>query len=115
MQMDVLDFYTPTFCNKYGLRQNTCAPVYIVHQQWIKPINWSQFPPHHDLAQGIDSSEGGIQLISDVIHKMLHIDVSVLMGANLARDVAKEDFCEATIGMWGWKYRQAFAMYLSAV
>ncbi|KAI7695630.1 Glycerol-3-phosphate dehydrogenase [NAD(+)] [Sarcoptes scabiei] len=41
---------------------------------------------------------GGIELISDVIHHSLGIDVSVLMGANLAKEVADEKFCETTIG-----------------
>ncbi len=36
--------------------------------------------------------------MSNVIKGILDIDVSVLMGANIASEVAKEDFCEATIG-----------------
>ena len=44
-------------------------------------------------------SENGIHLISDIIQTLLKIDVSVLMGANIAKDVAREDFCECTIGM----------------
>jgi glycerol-3-phosphate dehydrogenase (NAD+) len=50
------------------------------------------------LIKGIDSEEGHIQLITEVIHKLLGIDMSALMGANIAMDVAKQDFCEATIG-----------------
>ncbi|KAK5984422.1 putative glycerol-3-phosphate dehydrogenase 2, partial [Trichostrongylus colubriformis] len=41
---------------------------------------------------------GGVKLISDEIREILNIDVSVLMGANLAHEVANDDFCEATIG-----------------
>jgi glycerol-3-phosphate dehydrogenase (NAD+) len=41
---------------------------------------------------------GGIVLISDVIKNILSIEVSVLMGANLANEVADEQFCESTIG-----------------
>jgi len=41
---------------------------------------------------------GGIQLISEVIHDILGIPVSVLMGANLANEVAEGAFCESTIG-----------------
>ncbi|XP_076238237.1 glycerol-3-phosphate dehydrogenase 1 [Calliopsis andreniformis] len=51
------------------------------------------------LIKGFDKKEGGgIQLISHVISKELNIPVSVLMGANLAPEVAKEMFCETTIG-----------------
>jgi len=42
--------------------------------------------------------EGGIKLISQVIESELKIPLSVLMGANLANEVADEKFCETTIG-----------------
>lgn len=49
--------------------------------------------------QGFDKKEGGgIELISHIISRQLHIPVSVLMGANLASEVADEKFCETTIG-----------------
>jgi len=41
---------------------------------------------------------GGIELISDLISEEMGIPVSVLMGANLANEVADEKFCETTIG-----------------
>ncbi|XP_076765513.1 glycerol-3-phosphate dehydrogenase 1 [Xylocopa sonorina] len=51
------------------------------------------------LIKGFDKKEGGgIELISQIISKQLHIPVSVLMGANLASEVAEEMFCETTIG-----------------
>ena len=46
----------------------------------------------------MDTEEGTIRLISDIIHTSLNIEMSVLMGANIAKDVAHEDFCECTIG-----------------
>nr|XP_002129029.1 glycerol-3-phosphate dehydrogenase [NAD(+)], cytoplasmic isoform X5 [Ciona intestinalis] len=50
------------------------------------------------LIKGMDHTDKGLQLISDVIRKALSMDVSVLMGANIASEVASEDFCETTIG-----------------
>jgi glycerol-3-phosphate dehydrogenase len=51
------------------------------------------------MLQGFDIAEGGgIQLISHIINKNLQIEMSVLMGANLANEVALEKFCETTIG-----------------
>lgn len=41
---------------------------------------------------------GGIDLISQIIKRHLKIDVSVLMGANLANEIAEEKFSETTIG-----------------
>jgi len=50
------------------------------------------------LIKGIDFDDHGLVLISNVIREGLGIDVSVLMGANVANDVAKDEFCESTIG-----------------
>uniref|UniRef100_A0AC34RMN2 Glycerol-3-phosphate dehydrogenase [NAD(+)] n=2 Tax=Panagrolaimus sp. JU765 TaxID=591449 RepID=A0AC34RMN2_9BILA len=40
----------------------------------------------------------GIKLVSDEIKDILNIEVAVLMGANLASEVAQDHYCEATIG-----------------
>ncbi|KAK4311923.1 hypothetical protein Pmani_016611 [Petrolisthes manimaculis] len=51
------------------------------------------------LIKGFDLKEGGgIVLISHLIKEVVNIPVSVLMGANLAGEVAEEKFCETTIG-----------------
>lgn len=51
------------------------------------------------LIKGFDVAEGGgIELISRIITKHLGIPCNVLMGANLANEVAEGNFCETTIG-----------------
>lgn len=45
-----------------------------------------------------ENDDGGLDLVSTRIKRLLNIDVSVLMGANLANDIAQERFSEATIG-----------------
>lgn len=48
--------------------------------------------------QGVDEGPDGLKLISDIIREQLSIEMSVLMGANIANEVAEEKFCETTIG-----------------
>ena len=48
--------------------------------------------------KGIDFDENGIVLISDLIRNDLGIDTSILMGANVANEMASDAFCETTIG-----------------
>ncbi|XP_075068485.1 glycerol-3-phosphate dehydrogenase 1-like protein [Mixophyes fleayi] len=50
------------------------------------------------LIKGIDEGPEGLKLISDIIREQMGIDISVLMGANIANEVAAEKFCETTIG-----------------
>merc|ERR1719238_1403202 len=48
--------------------------------------------------KGIDFDDKGIVLISDLLRDQLQADCSVLMGANVANDMASDAFCETTIG-----------------
>merc|ERR1719454_1176611 len=51
------------------------------------------------LIKGIEFEEGGPILISNMIKEAMNgMDVSVLMGANVANEVARDDFCESTVG-----------------
>lgn len=53
------------------------------------------------MLQGVDASPEGLKLISEVIRAKLGITMTVLMGANIANEVAEEKFCETTIGTHG--------------
>uniref|UniRef100_A0A4W6CC54 Glycerol-3-phosphate dehydrogenase [NAD(+)] n=1 Tax=Lates calcarifer TaxID=8187 RepID=A0A4W6CC54_LATCA len=50
------------------------------------------------LIKGVDAGPEGLKLISEVIRGKLGITMTVLMGANIANEVADEKFCETTIG-----------------
>ncbi len=50
------------------------------------------------LVKGMRVRVDGPQLISTMIKRTLGIDVCVLMGANIAEEVAREEFAEAVIG-----------------
>lgn len=50
------------------------------------------------LIKGVDVNAKGLSLISDVISEQLQVDTSVLMGANIANEVAQEYFSESTLG-----------------
>ncbi|XP_074157577.1 glycerol-3-phosphate dehydrogenase [NAD(+)], cytoplasmic-like [Sminthopsis crassicaudata] len=60
------------------------------------------------LVKGIHESPGTLRLTSDIIQEMLDIEMSVLMGANIANEVAEEKFCEATIGCTNPKHGKIF-------
>lgn len=65
------------------------------------------------LIKGLSSDHTDeIRLISEEINDILGVQVSVLMGANLAREVAAGNFCEATIGTtdlkWGKILKKLF-------
>ncbi|KAF4100942.1 glycerol-3-phosphate dehydrogenase 1c [Onychostoma macrolepis] len=78
--------------------------IFVIPHQFIGKI-CDQMKPHIkpgaigiSLIKGIDEGPSGLTLISDIIRSKLEIEVSVLMGANIATEVAEEKFCETTIG-----------------
>jgi len=78
--------------------------IFVTPHQFIKrltpQIKPTMAPDAHaiSLIKGMDVTEDGFQLISSLIEKELGIDCSVLMGANIANEIAKESFSEATVG-----------------
>uniref|UniRef100_A0A674D9R3 Glycerol-3-phosphate dehydrogenase [NAD(+)] n=1 Tax=Salmo trutta TaxID=8032 RepID=A0A674D9R3_SALTR len=78
--------------------------IFVIPHQFIGKL-CDQMKPHItqgtigiSLIKGIDEGPKGLKLISDIIREKLEIEVSVLMGANIANEVADEKFCETTIG-----------------
>lgn len=69
------------------------------HSSFIVTVSHSVLSPFSVCGQGIDEGPSGLTLISDIIRSKLEIEVSVLMGANIASEVAEEKFCETTIGV----------------
>lgn len=82
--------------------------IFVVPHQFVERIcrqlagNISLQARAISLIKGLDtdtsSASTEIDLITNKITSTLSIDVSVLMGANLANDIAAERFSEATIG-----------------
>ena len=81
---DILIFVLP-----HAFVPRTCAPL-------IGKIKSSAFAI--SLIKGFGEKDGKFVLMSSVIEDHLKIPCSVLMGANLANEVARGDFCESTIG-----------------
>jgi glycerol-3-phosphate dehydrogenase (NAD+) len=50
------------------------------------------------LIKGFDEVDGHLDLISNALRRALKIECAILMGANIAGEVADEKFCEATLG-----------------
>lgn len=84
--------------------------VFVVPHQFVDRIcrQLAECRPFHPSAQAISlikglgemssSPDSSLVLVSQQIRSLLGIDVSVLMGANIANDIAQEKFSEATIG-----------------
>jgi glycerol-3-phosphate dehydrogenase (NAD+) len=82
---DILIFVLP-----HQFMKNVCKPL-------IGKVKPSAFGV--SLCKGFYVKEDGeVQLISTMVKELLSIDCAVVMGANIANEVAAENFCEATIG-----------------
>jgi len=91
--------------------------IFVLPHQFIKracgPLNGKLKPGATGLSliKGFQIlPEGGVELISQLIRDTMNIPCGVLMGANLANEVADEKFCETTIGITNEEAGQDFKL-----
>jgi glycerol-3-phosphate dehydrogenase (NAD+) len=77
------------FCTPHQFVHSICKQIQLI----IKPTAFAI-----TLIKGMHLSSDGPQLISAMIRRMMKIECSVLMGANIASEVKPGSLCEATIG-----------------
>lgn len=85
--------------------QDASLLVFVTPHQFVKGV-CEQLKGHVDpsrtraisLIKGMDVRPDGFDMISGLIERELGLDCSVLMGANIAREIGLEQFSEATVG-----------------
>jgi len=93
---------------------NATVLVFVVPHQYLKKI-CETIKPHLQpsvkvisLMKGITTNSDGPVLLSDIIRESLEVSVSVMMGANIANEVAREQFSESTIGYEVYSHGKMF-------
>lgn len=77
------------FCSPHQFMRSTCKEL-------IGKVKPGAFAI--SLVKGMRVRSDGPQLISQMVRKYLNMDCSVLMGANIAKDIGNEELSEAVIG-----------------
>ena len=72
-------------CTLMGIMSYKCSDMQLPNDRLIS-------------LQGLDVTEHGVRLLSQMINDILGVEVSAMLGANIAEEVSRDQFCEATIG-----------------
>lgn len=100
--------------NVHHVAKNSTLLIFALPHQFLEALvsDIKNDIPKHAIAlsaiKGLSFQNGTPTLVTDIICQELGIDSCVLMGANIAREVAEDNFCEATLGYRNLENAQIF-------